>query len=100
MYHHWSDLQSVLSCIIVRIGVLTVFSTLQVGDSYSLRPYINHGFSVFNGALIIYDILITLADEIELVWKSGWNVLKVLYLCQRYLTIFDIAAYAHLRNSL
>jgi len=36
-------------------------------------------------ALFVYDILITLGDEIEYVWKAQWNTPKGLYFIVRYL---------------
>ncbi|KAF9448092.1 hypothetical protein P691DRAFT_670127, partial [Macrolepiota fuliginosa MF-IS2] len=34
-----------------------------------------------------YDYLLTLGDEIKLVWFSRWSILKVAFLVNRYLVI-------------
>ncbi|XP_006458582.1 hypothetical protein AGABI2DRAFT_115615 [Agaricus bisporus var. bisporus H97] len=39
--------------------------------------------------LIGYECLITMEMEVELVWKSRWNLTKILYLLNRYVTIVD-----------
>ncbi|EKM83111.1 hypothetical protein AGABI1DRAFT_125590 [Agaricus bisporus var. burnettii JB137-S8] len=39
--------------------------------------------------LIGYECLITMEMEVELVWKSRWNLTKILYLLNRYVTIAD-----------
>ncbi|KDR75682.1 hypothetical protein GALMADRAFT_248296 [Galerina marginata CBS 339.88] len=36
-----------------------------------------------------YDWLITLSMEIELIWRSRWNFIKILFLLQRYLPFLD-----------
>ncbi|KAI3600350.1 hypothetical protein WG66_001805 [Moniliophthora roreri] len=43
-------------------------------------------------ALVAYDYIITLPDEIELVWSARWNLTKVLYLLQRYMPFVDTVA--------
>ncbi|KDR72731.1 hypothetical protein GALMADRAFT_252945 [Galerina marginata CBS 339.88] len=40
-------------------------------------------------ALYLWDYLLTVGMEIELVWTSRWNVIKVLFLVQRYLPLLD-----------
>ncbi|KAJ7573575.1 hypothetical protein C8J56DRAFT_982562 [Mycena floridula] len=40
-------------------------------------------------AVVIYDYLLTLGDEIELMWTSKSSVTKALYLIQRYLPFID-----------
>lgn len=40
-------------------------------------------------AMFVYDYLLTLEMEIELVWRSKWNWIKYLYLFQRYLPFVD-----------
>ena len=39
--------------------------------------------------MFIYDYLITLGMEIDLVWFSKWSIVKVLFLFQRYSPFFD-----------
>jgi hypothetical protein len=40
-------------------------------------------------AVFIYDYFLTFRREVELVWLSQWNVIKVLFLAQRYFPIVD-----------
>lgn len=40
--------------------------------------------------VIIYDHLVTLDDEIELVWRAGWSLGKVLFLLNRYYALFAV----------
>ncbi|KDR75688.1 hypothetical protein GALMADRAFT_226328 [Galerina marginata CBS 339.88] len=40
-------------------------------------------------ALWAYDYFLTLGMEIELVWTTKWNIIKVLFLVQRYLPLID-----------
>lgn len=44
---------------------------------------------MLSSALWVYDLLLTIADEIELIWFARWNLLKVLYLFQRYMPLVD-----------
>ncbi|KAA1476593.1 hypothetical protein DENSPDRAFT_843593 [Dentipellis sp. KUC8613] len=37
-----------------------------------------------------YDYLLTLPDEIELVWRSRWTMLKVIFLLNRYSALWDV----------
>ncbi|KDR82178.1 hypothetical protein GALMADRAFT_264430 [Galerina marginata CBS 339.88] len=46
-------------------------------------------FSVAASTLLVWDILLTLDKEVDMVWKADWNLMKVLYLFQRYLPIVD-----------
>ncbi|KDR82179.1 hypothetical protein GALMADRAFT_276742 [Galerina marginata CBS 339.88] len=46
-------------------------------------------FDVAASTLLVFDILLTLPREIDLVWKSEWNFMKALYLFQRYLPLID-----------
>jgi len=41
-------------------------------------------------AVLVYDYLITLGDEIEYVWGSKWNIGKILFLLIRYPAFLDI----------
>ena len=40
--------------------------------------------------IFLWDYIITLGMEVDLVWKSKWNSMKGLYLFQRYLPFTDI----------
>ncbi|KAI0071670.1 hypothetical protein K474DRAFT_1712275 [Panus rudis PR-1116 ss-1] len=40
-----------------------------------------------SSTIIVFDHLITLDQEIELIWKSGWSVGKTLFLINRYYTL-------------
>ncbi|PPQ94457.1 hypothetical protein CVT25_002548 [Psilocybe cyanescens] len=42
--------------------------------------------------VLAYDWALTLDMEINLVWKKKWNVIKGIYLFQRYIVIFDSIA--------
>lgn len=55
--------------------------------------------SVASAALFVYDYIITFEMEFEFVWKSPWNVVKVLYFIQRYMPFADVAMLPLLRKS-
>ena len=40
--------------------------------------------------IFLWDYIITLGMEVDLVWKSKWNSMKGLYLFQRYFPFTDI----------
>jgi len=42
------------------------------------------------GVIIIYDHLVTLDDEIELIWHAGWSLGKILFLLNRYYALFAV----------
>jgi len=44
---------------------------------------------VASSAMFIWDYILTLGLEVDLVWKSKWNFMKGLYLLQRYLPFID-----------
>jgi len=61
------------------------------GQSYSWK---NSGTllifaTVMSSAMFIWDYLLTFRMEVDLVWKSRWNLTKALYLLQRYLPFID-----------
>jgi len=35
--------------------------------------------------VLTYDIIVTLADEVELIWKRNWTFTKTMYICARYI---------------
>ena len=45
--------------------------------------------TVAASALFIWDYILTFGMEVDLVWKSKWNLMKGLYLFQRYLPFID-----------
>jgi len=44
---------------------------------------------VASSAMFIWDYILTFRMEVDLVWKSKWNLIKGLYLLQRYLPFID-----------
>ncbi|KAF8911520.1 hypothetical protein CPB84DRAFT_1842022 [Gymnopilus junonius] len=40
-------------------------------------------------AMYIWDYVLTFGMEVDLVWSSRWNIIKVLFLVQRYLPLVD-----------
>ncbi|KAK1223691.1 hypothetical protein PQX77_013426, partial [Marasmius sp. AFHP31] len=40
-------------------------------------------------AVLIYDTVITFDQEYRYIWQRKWHVVKVLYLCVRYLAFVD-----------
>lgn len=43
-----------------------------------------------SSTIIIFDHLITLDDEIELIWQSSWSPVKLLFLVNRYYTLASV----------
>ncbi|KAF9255468.1 hypothetical protein L218DRAFT_336240 [Marasmius fiardii PR-910] len=46
---------------------------------------------VLSAMLLVYELLINLSSEIELIWMRNWTFFTVLYVLQRYLPLFDAA---------
>ncbi|KAG1754696.1 hypothetical protein EDD22DRAFT_972435 [Suillus occidentalis] len=44
-------------------------------------------FAVAAGVMVIYDWVLTVGQEIELIWKQRWSLMTVLYLVIRYIGI-------------
>ncbi|KAG1798960.1 uncharacterized protein HD556DRAFT_1440021 [Suillus plorans] len=42
---------------------------------------------VSTGVVVVYDWVLTLGQEIELIWRQGWSLMTVLYLITRYMGI-------------
>ncbi|KAG2341233.1 hypothetical protein BDR05DRAFT_463331 [Suillus weaverae] len=42
-------------------------------------------FAVATGAMVVYDWVLTLGQEIELIWRQRWSLMTVLYLVIRYI---------------
>ncbi|KAJ6468127.1 hypothetical protein C8R47DRAFT_1223418 [Mycena vitilis] len=55
-----------------------------------------------SSAIIIWDHLITLDEEVELIWKSSWSMGKGLFVINRYYTLISVVInnYALLSPSL
>jgi hypothetical protein len=43
-----------------------------------------------SSAIIIFDHLITLDEEVELIWKSSWSMGKLLFIINRYYTLISV----------
>ncbi|KAG2360582.1 hypothetical protein BDR07DRAFT_137782 [Suillus spraguei] len=52
--------------------------------SYNL---FNSYWGVAGGVVVVYDWVLTLGQEIELIWKQRWSLITVLYLITRYIGI-------------
>ncbi|TFK63332.1 hypothetical protein BDN72DRAFT_847722 [Pluteus cervinus] len=59
--------------------------TPAVADAVRVTQYL----SLASATLYLYDLLLTLHLEIDLLWPSKWTLIKVLYLLQRYLPLLD-----------
>jgi len=46
--------------------------------------------SLAASAIIVYDHLLTLDNEMELIWKSSWSIGKVLFIINRYYTLISV----------
>ncbi|TFY65694.1 hypothetical protein EVG20_g5395 [Dentipellis fragilis] len=44
-------------------------------------------FDLNAGVLLLYDHFLTLPDEIDMIWRSDWNIIKVVFLLSRYIAI-------------
>lgn len=44
-------------------------------------------WTVAAGVVVIYDWVLTLGLEIELIWRQHWSLMTVLYLVTRYIGI-------------
>ncbi|KAG1798419.1 uncharacterized protein HD556DRAFT_1440128 [Suillus plorans] len=63
-----------------------------VSNDPSSWPIINSNihssyFSVAIGVVVVYDWVLTLGQEIELIWRQRWSLITVLYLVIRYVGI-------------
>jgi hypothetical protein len=50
----------------------------------------NSSFAVIIITLVVYDYMLTLTREIDYVWFSQWNIIKITFLVQRYLPFLDV----------
>jgi hypothetical protein len=39
--------------------------------------------------MFLYDYLLTIEQEVNFVWYSRWNIIKITFLVQRYLPFVD-----------
>ncbi|KAG1759220.1 hypothetical protein EDD22DRAFT_956127 [Suillus occidentalis] len=51
------------------------------------RSDIHLHFSVAAAAVVVYDWVLTIGQEIELIWRQRWSLMTVLYLVTRYIGI-------------
>ncbi|KAL6304074.1 hypothetical protein BKA93DRAFT_307468 [Sparassis latifolia] len=49
-------------------------------------------------AWLIFDIVITLDQEVEFIWKARWTFPKCLYLVTRYYGLFNLVFYTCGKN--
>ncbi|KAG2359090.1 hypothetical protein BDR07DRAFT_1415981, partial [Suillus spraguei] len=47
-------------------------------------------FIIASFIVVTYDWVLTLGQEVELVWRQRWSLMTVLYLAVRYLGIFYV----------
>ncbi|KAF8148279.1 hypothetical protein B0H34DRAFT_269153 [Crassisporium funariophilum] len=47
------------------------------------------GLLVAACSIFLWDYLITIGMEVELIWSSQWSIIKVIYIVQRYLPFID-----------
>jgi hypothetical protein len=64
----------------------------MVGASRIGRQVLIFAHTVVGSTMFLYDYLITLGMEVDLVWSSKWTFMKVLYFAQRYLPFVDAVA--------
>ncbi|PBK61621.1 hypothetical protein ARMSODRAFT_1025539 [Armillaria solidipes] len=43
-----------------------------------------------SGVIVLFDHLITLDDEVELIWRSHWSIGKMLFIINRYYTLSSV----------
>jgi len=53
--------------------------------------YLGRLCEISSSTIIVYDHIITLDDEIRLIWKSRWSLGKALFLISRYYNVFIVA---------
>ncbi|KIM38603.1 hypothetical protein M413DRAFT_239609 [Hebeloma cylindrosporum] len=52
---------------------------------------LSHNFDVAAATVYLWDYILTFQLERELIWTSKWNFIKILFIVQRYLPLFDTA---------
>ncbi|KAG2360806.1 hypothetical protein BDR07DRAFT_1411525, partial [Suillus spraguei] len=63
-----------------------------VSNDPSLWPFISSDifysyWMVATGVVVVYDWVLTLGQEIELIWRQRWSLMTVLYMITRYIGI-------------
>ncbi|KAH9485510.1 hypothetical protein JR316_0002418 [Psilocybe cubensis] len=53
-----------------------------------IGPFVTYS-DVSASTVFLYDYLLTLSMEIDLIWRSPWNVIKIIFIIQRYLPFID-----------
>lgn len=89
----------------IQLTKLNEFAQANIGSSISMvgqphgpglgRQVLIRGLfcnTVVGATMFLYDYLLTLGMEVDLVWSSKWTFMKVLYLAQRYLPFVDAVA--------
>ncbi|KAG1764305.1 hypothetical protein EDD22DRAFT_455690 [Suillus occidentalis] len=69
---------------------LQFFYSYWIGLSYQLVMSQSNNdlhFAVAAGVVVAYDWVLTVGQEIELIWRQRWSLMTVLYLCIRYIGI-------------
>ncbi|KAF8603529.1 hypothetical protein BDV93DRAFT_523300 [Ceratobasidium sp. AG-I] len=71
----------------VAVNPDLVAALLEASNSIWLAKLFNVGALTF----VSWDIVLTLDDEVEYVWKSRWNPIRALYMIVRYFILFSIS---------
>lgn len=50
---------------------------------------LTQSLSVAASAVFVYDYLLTFPMEVELIWGSRWNAIKIIFIVQRYMPFID-----------
>ncbi|KAJ3843625.1 hypothetical protein F5878DRAFT_250641 [Lentinula raphanica] len=53
--------------------------------------YVTQYANLAGSALLVYDYLLNLDDEIEFIWKKSWSIGKVLFILSRYYSLLATA---------
>ncbi|KAJ7265880.1 hypothetical protein B0H12DRAFT_174460 [Mycena haematopus] len=87
--------EDLLTCIIILLGRLYILEVLGTVGLASMDPalvaHYAHSFqstrlaAVGSATVLLYDHLITLDREIDLVWRKDWSLLKGVFILHRYL---------------
>ncbi|KAJ8085590.1 hypothetical protein PM082_004408 [Marasmius tenuissimus] len=81
------------------MSVSTVATTLSQTLTTSLwNQKIVTYFHVVSSTILVYDVLLNLDLEINLIWRRKWSLVEVVYLLQRYFPFFDITGVILYRN--
>ncbi|KAG8806561.1 hypothetical protein FRC17_004924, partial [Serendipita sp. 399] len=61
---------------------ITLAHIRLIGYATRVVRYVNYAAFTF----MLYDMLLTLADEVKYIWRARWTVIKVVFLINRYVT--------------